>query len=151
MPKAKARLKGGKKAIDLIKKIKASVTKGPSKLRVGLPEDSADYPDGTPVVMVGTVHEFGSIDGKVPERSWLRSTIVKNAAAYKAIQRAQGKAILMGKLTFDKAVNALGLRAASDVKGMIIDISTPALKHREGNPLVDTGHLVEAVTYEVSE
>ena len=56
------------KAIERIEKITKSF-KGSTSVKVGLPKGSDAYPDGTSVVMVGAVHEFGSPSRNIPQRS----------------------------------------------------------------------------------
>lgn len=119
------------------------------KVKVGFPVGSNDYPDGTSVIMVAAVHEFGSPDNNIPERSFLRSTVKENRRKYKASARKLMKKVFNGDLTGRKALETMGLILQTDVKQKIVDIDSPALLHREGNPLVDTGHMLESVVYEV--
>jgi hypothetical protein len=43
-------------------------------VKIGIQDDAEAEADGTPMVLVGAVNEFGTHDGRIPERSWLRST-----------------------------------------------------------------------------
>lgn len=138
------------KAIKLLEKIGAEMNET-GRLKVGLPKGSNNYPDGTSVIMVGTVHEFGSPSRNIPERSFLRSTMHMNGRFYKKLLEKLAKKIMKGDMTSSKAMNILGLQVESDVKARITDLSEPALKHREGNPLVDTGHLRQSIVYVVGE
>ena len=138
------------KAIKELERIAKGMS-GPDQVKVGLPKGSNNYPDGTSVIMVGTVHEFGSPSRNVPERSFLRSTLIEKKRDYKIIFKELGKQILLGKLTAIKALNLLGLKVATDVKDKITDISEPELKSREGNPLIDTGHLRQSIVHKVDE
>lgn len=139
-----------KKAIEKLAKI-AKEMSGPGTVKVGLPEGSNNYPDGTSVIMVGAVHEFGSPSRGVPERSFLRSTLVGNKRKYKSFLGKLAKGIISGKITSDKAMNLLGLTLSTDVKAKLTEIKDPPLKSREGNPLIDTGHLRQSITYKVDE
>lgn len=151
MSKFKAKIKKSpKSAIKRLKTI-ADNMKGPNSVKVGLPKGSNAYPDGTSVIMVGTVHEFGSPSRGIPQRSFLRSTVVEKRRTYKGMAFELGRKILMGKLTVSKALNIIGLTVQTDVREKITDISEPALVSREGNPLVDTGHLRQSIVYEVIE
>lgn len=125
--------------------------RGPDSVRVGLPSNSNNYPDGTSVIMVGAVHEFGSPSRGIPERSYLRSTVIENSLAYKRVIKKLAKKVVDGKITKKEALSTLGLLVATDVKDKITDIKSPPLKHREGNPLVDTGHLRRAITFQVGD
>jgi hypothetical protein len=125
------------------------------KVKVGLPTGSADYPDGTSVIMVGTIHEFGSSDGTIPERSFLRSAMETHKREHQKMIRKLAEAVSSGKQSPEKAMALLGTKAAADVSRMVTDLSSPpnrpatiAAKGR-ANPLVDTGHLVQSITYQV--
>lgn len=150
---SKSKVKILKKPTDAIKAIEklADSLKGPNKVKVGLPKGSNDYPDGTSVIMVGAVHEFGSAVRGVPERSFLRTTVSDNRKKYKAFIKKLVKAILDGKIDKEKALGLLGLSLQNDVREKITDIDTPPLVSREGNPLVDTGHLRQSIIFEVGE
>lgn len=135
-----------KRLMNRLEKIEKSLN-GPGKVKVGFPEGSNDYPDGTSVVMVAAVHEFGS--GPVPERSFLRSTMFEKRRHYLRQIQKYGKEIIAGKMTLEKALNLLGLEAQRDVRQKINDIKDPPLVYREGNPLHDTGHMIESVDYQI--
>ena len=151
MSKSKVRIiKSPTDAIKEIEKLAKSL-KGPNKVKVGLPKGSNDYPDGTSVIMVGAVHEFGSPSRGVPERSYLRTTIVENRKKYKAMFKKLGKQIVDGKITTKKALGLLGQKVQDDVKQKIETIDSPPLVSRDGNPLIDTGHLRRSIIFEVGE
>lgn len=143
-------IRSPKKAIKEIEKLAKSL-KGPDLVKVGLPKGSNDYPDGTSVIMVGLVHEFGSPSRNIPQRSFLRSTVASNKREYKDIFKRLGKKIVDGKITKLEALKLIGLKVQTDVMDKITDIDSPELKSRDGNPLVDTGHLRQSITYEVDE
>ena len=149
----KPTVKVKKKPIDGIKRLEAMNKQFAKQDRalVGLPKESNPYPDGTSVIMVGAVHEFGSPANGVPERSFLRSTIMENRKKYRKFLVIQAKKILQGKTTEAEALEKLGFIVQQDVQQKIYDIDSPGLLHREGNPLVDTAHLVESITYIVEK
>lgn len=149
--KAKAKiLKSPDKAIARINEISKSMN-GPNVVKVGLPKNSNAYPNGTSVIMVGAVHEFGSPARNVPQRSFLRSTITENARKYKEDMKKIMKSVIDGKYDLLKGLSLLGLKVQTDVRTKITDIKEPPLKYREGNPLVDTGHLRQSIVFKVGE
>lgn len=147
----KSKTKIIKKPIDAIKELERISTsmKGADSVKVGLPKGSNDYPDGTSVIMVGTVHEFGSPSRNIPQRSFLRATVQEKRRKYKKMFSKLAKKIIDGKLTLKQALNLVGLQVQTDVKEKITNIKEPELKQREGNPLIDTGHLRQSITFEV--
>lgn len=139
------------KAIEEIERISKQFGRGPNGVKVGLPKGSNDYPDGTSVIMVGTVHEFGSDKMGIPQRSYLRTTIVEKKKDYKRLFSKLSFKIVRGDINLKKALGILGLQVQTDVRDKITDIDSPPLQYREGNPLVDTGHLRQSITFEVDE
>lgn len=138
------------KAIKELEKISTAM-RGSDSVVVGLPKGSNEYPDGTSVIMVGAVHEFGSPARNVPQRSFLRSTVKEKRRSYKDMFTKLAKKIVDGKMNLKQALGIVGLQVESDVKAKITDVDSPELKHRDGNPLVDTGHLRQSITYEVRD
>jgi len=136
-------------ALKEIERIGKMFGKGPNGVKVGLPQGSNDYPDGTSVIMVGAVHEFGS--SRVPERSFLRSTVIEKKRDYKTLFRKLSYKIIKGDMDTKRALGIIGLAVQTDVQDKITDIDSPPLVYREGNPLIDTGHLRQSITFEVDE
>jgi len=149
--KSKTKVKSNTdKAIKELEKISTSMRGNPSVV-VGLPKASNDYPDGTSVIMVGLVHEFGSPVKNIPQRSFLRSTVLEKRNDYKKMFTKLAKRIIDGSMNSKQALQTVGLQVETDVKAKITDIKEPKLKSREGNPLIDTGHLRQSITHEVKE
>ena len=139
-----------KKAISRLNHLSKNMS-GPNKVRVGLPKDSNAYPDGTSVVMVGIVHEFGNPSNNIPQRSFIRTGIRENKRAYKRLFRSLTRKIIDGKMDKHTALELIGLQAQTDIRQKITDLKLPPLKNRQGNPLIDTGHMRQSVTYEVDK
>lgn len=125
--------------------------KGESKkLSVGF-FDGAAYPDGTPVAYVASIHEFGGRN--TPRRAFMRPAIKANIAKWKQLfaQRIAKKGSLAEALT------VVGESAAGDVAVALKEVTTPALSpatvRRKGfaKPLVDSGKMLQSITYEVSD
>jgi phage gpG-like protein len=124
---------------------------------VGIPEDAIPYPDGTGTAMVAAVHEFGAPSINVPERSFLRSTIDEKRADYIDLFIKGFNKALEGSMEPKKVFSLIGLQAQTDVQKKIQTISKPALKKAtikakgSEKPLIDTGHLLQSIRYEVKE
>lgn len=74
---------------------------------------------------VGFWQEFGTSDGRIPERSFLRSTIVKNIKKYLGINKLIAIKVLRGELELEKGLKKCVLIAADDVKETIRTFTTP--------------------------
>lgn len=124
------------------------------KVLAGVPADAVPYPGGTPVVEVAIKNEFGI---GVPERSFVRSTFKENQNEYKERSIKAVKVALKGDKPLRRSMSILGSDVSSDIKRKIVDIKEPpnapltiALKG-SSNPLIDTGHMKNSVTYEVRD
>lgn len=148
--KSKVKVKKGiNRAVKDLDKLGKKL-KGTDRVKVGLPKNSNAYPDGTSVIRVGAIHEFGDPERGIPQRSFLRSTLNDKQRSYKALFKKLSKKIIDGSITKDEALKMLGLTLQNDVTSRITGGIDPPLKHREGTPLMDTGHLRQSITYEIS-
>lgn len=151
--------------------------KGEISVLVGVPEASKEYKDGANQVLIASVQEFGSSDGRIPERSFLRSTVDEKSSEYSALLTKLVGRVVDGKITPNQALDRLGLKVESDVKRKIVAIQEPpnaastirqkkkkagkkvkniklvtgadGTESETGNPLIDTGQLRQSITYEI--
>jgi len=120
---------------------------------VGVHKDSIPYPDGTPTGLVAAANEFGT--SRIPERSFLRSTLSENEGKYSALMEKAVKAVADGKLTLERAANLIGLEMVGDVQEKITTLSTPPnapstiKKKGFNNPLIETGHLRTQISHKL--
>ncbi|MDR2075639.1 MAG: hypothetical protein LBP61_01710 [Desulfovibrio sp.] len=156
---ASAKVKGGK---AWKKTLSLYVAGADAELRVGILEGATYSGEagkaGLPVAVVGAAHEFGTKD--IPARSFLRSTLAKKKEEWIRLMALYLRAN-PGKIR--DAFALLGETAAKDIQAAIEAGLKPALKpatvlrklKRKGKkgspdlPLVDTGTLQEAISYEV--
>ena len=133
-----------------------------AKLEVGFFE-SAKYSDGTPVAYVAAIQEFGNPAGNNPSRPFFRNAISKNDG-WKQLATKAMNAVVEGRMELNQALNQMGLKMAADVKDSIPDGSYEALKQSTldarqsrkrtqgvaSKPLIDTGQMLQSVTYAVN-
>lgn len=133
-----------------------------SKLEVGFFE-SAKYPDGTPVAYVAAIQEFGYPEGNIPSRAFFRNAISQHGG-WKDLATKAMNAVVEGRIELNQALNQMGLKMAADVKDSITDGSYEALKQSTldarqsrkrtqgvaSKPLIDTGQMLQSVTYAVN-
>lgn len=132
----------------------ATTTKSgrPSKKtkRVGIVD-----PDAFTLVEIASVNEFGSEDGRIPERSFLRSTFDMHKDRYYRILNAAVTRVIAGRSEINHELGQLGLRAAGDVQktiGMLREPPNAAVtiaKKGSSKPLRDTGRLAASIDFEV--
>lgn len=129
---------------------------GERVVKVGFPQGKTEA-DGTPVALIAATHEFGSPERGIPERSFLRSGMRENQEKYVRLNKVNLVRILRGQLTSEQALGQLGEMAKGDVQQKIRSGDFTPLKpstvDRKGSskPLIDTGQMVQSVSYELGE
>lgn len=121
---------------------------------VGVRGDAGSV-DGVPLLLIASANEFGTSDGHVPERSYIRSTVDERRATYLAtLSKIVGDEV-DGKQLAVKGLDRLGVRAVADVQRKITSLKEPPntagtiRKKGSSNPLIDTGRLRQSIAYEV--
>jgi len=111
-----------------------------------------DEPDD--LVQIAAWNEFGTEDGHVPERSFLRSTLDENRPRYVQLQETAVERMVDG-LDPRLAYGAIGLGVVADVRRKIrahVDPpNAPRTVQAKGSstPLIDTGRLYDNIGYRV--
>lgn len=109
------------------------------------------------VVEYAAVNEFGSSDGRVPERPFMRSTFDENKAKYASELKKGVGSILDGSSTLDVVLGRLGLRVQGDIQKKIAEgtglppPNAPLTIARKGSShtLIDTGRMRQSIDFEV--
>lgn len=141
------------------------------------PDNLADRGLGVTNVMLASVHEFGTQDGRVPARKPLRTYVDEQEQQLRRLIRVLTEQYLAGKLAHDAALGQLGAKVTGGVQSRIAKGLPPPLApstlaarrppdpshgprrdssgrfSREGSagttPLIDTGQLRAAYGWEV--
>lgn len=102
-------------------------------------------------------NEFGTEDGHVPERSYLRSTADEKQEEYaEHISKGLGR-VIDGTSSIGTELGRVGQRAVRDVQRKIVALKDPPnapstiAKKGSSNPLVDEGRLRQSIDYLVEE
>lgn len=142
-------LSGGDKLMQKLAEIAESM--GGGSVSIGFYEN-ATYPDGTPVAAVAFWNEYGGMDR--PARPFFRGMIAREAKTWPQ------KMARLAKSTDYDGPRVLGLMG-EDIKGALVqsinDFETPGLAPSTiaakgfAKPLIDTGVMIRAVDYEVTE
>ena len=144
-------IRGGQKLEAQLRLLSNTVAKK-ATLRVGFLEN-AKYPDGTPVAMIAAIQDFGAPKVNIPPRPFFRNMI-----RTKQKEWGPGIAALLRTNNWDaeRALNLTGQAIAGQLRQSIQDTNSPPLQPatiaRKGfaKPLVDTGHMLNSVDYEVT-
>ena len=123
---------------------------GVSGVQVGF-FSTARYEDGTPVAAVAAWNEFGT--ETIPERPFFRRAI---AEAEDGIAKVIRRGIDTEKMVVDERLaGRVGAHVQGEIQESITSLreppNAPETIKRKGssNPLVDTGHMLQSVTFVV--
>jgi hypothetical protein len=132
------------------------------KVRVGVLKGAGTQKtdDGdVDLVDLAVIHEFGTED--IPARPFVRGTFEdsKVKEELRKVQEKIIKAFLAGKIDEQKANALLGTWAANAIKNYVKQGDSPLqalapatiAAKKSSRPLVDTGQLINSVSYEVAE
>jgi hypothetical protein len=147
-----AKVTGGDKIEAALKEIAARIGDG-TAVRIGFLKGST-YPDGASVPMVAAIQEFGAPVRKIPPRPFFRSMVAEKSPAW---PKAIADLLVANKYDGRKTMAQVGEAIAGQLRESITTFSTPANAPstiaRKGfdKPLVETGHLLASVSYEVKD
>lgn len=133
-----------------------SMTRGPS-VTVGVQgtEASAKRKVGESNVALMLVHEFGTRDGKIPQRSTLRATADREQPLFQRVLAVAAKrAAIHGDIDRELGrVGELGVAKVKQAFDMSIDLKPLAdatiARKESTQPLIDTGMLKNSLTWKV--
>lgn len=146
----------GKPTVNNFLKIKDTVQKFSNHVvKIGLPIGTSDtYENGMTVIQVGAVHEYGSLDGTTPQRSFLRVPMYTNRDKIKKMIFNEYTKVINNKSEVMPALHRLGaygegISKASFRKNDWEPIKASSQKRKgdsKTTTLVDTGQLRQSIT-----
>jgi phage gpG-like protein len=146
-------LKDDKREQRRLEKLLKKAQKNPH-VAVGVLQDEPHDEDFS-MVDLAMVHEYGSRNGRIPARSFIRSTCdAKRKEHLSLIGKFQWQ-IILGRITAKQALTQLGEVVSKDIVQTINNGIEPELKEvtikRKGSskPLIDTGRLKGSITHEI--
>lgn len=113
------------------------------EVAAGVPE-TAPAKDGISQAYIAAIHEFGSPKNNIPKRSFLASTLDENLDKYANILTNEMNGNLV-KGSFIPSLKKLAIVVQNDVLAKFTNNNWESLKHRDGNPLIDTGELRQSI------
>lgn len=139
---------------------------GKYQVCVGVPSSKASRTDDeSPLnnAQIAAINEFGSADGRIPERSFLRAGLVENRNKHARLLGQAARRVSEGRETPMVALGRVGTLAAADIKHKIATgpfvenaDSTKKKKAREHpgetiKPLIDHGQLVQSIDHVIKK
>ncbi len=143
-------MSGGARADAYLTALASKITSA-KEVRVGFLE-GATYDEGTPVALVAAIQEFGAPSKGIPPRPFMRPTVANHSREW---PEQLGKTLVHFDYDAEKSLGAMGELIGGEIRQAIVDVTAPPLKpatiKRKGfdKPLVDTGHMLGSVNYEV--
>ena len=124
---------------------------GVDELRVGF-FATARYPDGTPVAQVAMINEYGAPRAKIPERPFFRQALIRaeGEVLELVLRRVDAEELVVDARLADEIGALLQGRIQERIKDLREPPNAPSTQKRKGsaNPLVDTGTMRTAVTWQ---
>lgn len=148
----KLNLRGGRLAAQEFDKLKATFENAP-RVRVGVPKGAGRYKDGVHIATIAAVHEFGSADGRVPERSFLRATLAQMRVLIFKLYKKRLPDVMEEKIGLKHVQSEVGeLMVGAIVERISTSIPPPnakktIAKKKSSTTLIDTGALRQSITY----
>ncbi len=146
-------VKDDKREQKRLEKLLAKIKKSPH-VAVGILQDEVHH-EKFSMVDLAMVHEYGSRDGHIPERSFIRSSCdAKKKDHIKLIAKLQSK-ILAGHMSTKQALSIIGEVVAKDMvqtinQGIEPGLAAATIKRKgSSKPLIDKGRLKGSITHEV--
>lgn len=136
-----------------------SFTKDQLAVSIGFqgPEATAIHEDSDLTnVMIAAINEYGTLDGRVPERSVIRATIDGDRAEIAEIAGRLQQGVLLGKLDKVQALKLLGEKIVALMRKRILagidPPNAPSTIAAKGSdkPWIDTSQVMKALSYLVS-
>lgn len=149
--------------LDIVKRLKEVMKRSKQlnhlQLVVGIPSDENSREESTSITNaeLGVIHEFGVPEKGIPERSFMRSTASEEADNLGRLAKIQIAECLKGETSTHDAFATVGAYLQGKIVEKITDgdfeLNTEATVKRKksSKPLIDTGQLRGAITYEVRE
>jgi hypothetical protein len=146
----------------ILDRIRASVKKlDRAYVKVGVlgskgGDQKHDAESGFTMIELAAVHEFGTSDGRVPERAWIRLSFQTSEKELSAFIAPLAAAVVQDKMDIMRALGLVGQWGVAEVRRTVTqsDIPPPLADStiaRKGSdrPLLDTGRMLQSVQYEI--
>ena len=129
-----------------------------SGVKVGILSDETEtYDNGADMLLVAAANEFGTADGHIPPRPFIRGGFDQNQRALGRTAERLWNQVLAGTLTARQALGLLGEQHQGQVQEYIVALQTPLnapstiAQKGSSNPLNDEGRLRNSIRWEHDE
>jgi hypothetical protein len=126
-----------------------------SERHPGNPSDGRQSRTSTATVAeVAFFNEYGT--SKIPERSFIRSTVDEKRARFERIRDRQLNLLVQGKTSVQRGLDTLGFDIQQAIRNKIITLSSPpnapSTQRIKGfnNPLIDSQRMLNSITFKTT-
>ena len=119
------------------------------KVIIGYWGDKVHEDSTATIAGIAAIHEYGAPKANIPARPFMSTTFDEKVKENIRLTISLFNKVIRGAVGTVAALSAMGEINAGWIRKKITDIKSPPLKHRDGNPLVDTGALRNACTSKV--
>lgn len=126
---------------------------GPSNVLVGVPKGAGEYEDGTLIAVIAAVNEFGSADGRIPERAALRLGVEDALPQIKLLVKKMLPEVNAEQMEMEELLNLIGELAVGSIQEKISSgvgpANAPSTIKRKGSstPLIDQGTYRQSIRH----
>jgi hypothetical protein len=152
--------KGWRKFVDDMKK-----NSGETSVFAGFLRSSGEYKPKagqtvkTPISMaqLGAIHEFGAPNAKIPERSYMRSSMAEVNKQLTRMIKKFATAVSLGRMDKKQALGRVGEFLVTTFKSKIQEgvpppnKATTVAKKGSAHTLIDTGQMRDTLDWEIKE
>lgn len=106
------------------------------------------------VARIAAIHEFGSLDGTIPERSFMRSSIDENLVKLTKLLKKLSGLVIDGRMQKKQALGLVGQNIADAMKakirtGRFEPLAESTIKAKgSSKPLIDTGQMINSIEFD---
>lgn len=142
---------------EALKKLTKRLSESDQMVLVGVPKGAGVYEDGLTIATIAAVNEFGSADGNIPARPFLRPAVEGGTHEYLSLVEKEMPDIAEGKHPMSRLLNRLGILAVGHVQKKIVEgpftPNAPSTIRAKGSssPLIDTGALRQSINYVIAD
>jgi hypothetical protein len=158
--------RGWKRVLANFREAKGASVKVGILASAGMHKGETDGGEPLTVAQIAAVHEYGSEDGRIPQRSFIRSAVDESQAEIRTVIAKAGDAIVAGKMDVRTGMGIIGAFVKSRIQRKLVSgpfhplsrftIARRMRRLKSGRkvlstkPLIDTGQLRASVDYEVT-
>jgi hypothetical protein len=106
------------------------------------------------IAKIAMIHEYGAPRANIPERSFIRSTVAERKTEMQSVMARVVRALIAKQIDRTRALSLIGawlqgaIKAQITVNGTFLPLAVATIRRKGSDkPLIDTGQLVNSITF----